>query len=64
MAKDRKTLTDADIVSRRAGRGSSGQGGSDGDAQPAGDHDSGSRTSRPKGGGARSGDKAKDRDGT
>jgi len=61
MATDRKTLTDADIVSRRTGRGGSKQGGSDSDAQPAGDHDGGTGVSRPKGAGARGGDRSADR---
>jgi hypothetical protein len=67
MAKDRKTLTDADIVSRRRGGGRSGQGAAgdadapragDSDAPHAGDGDAGARKPAPKAGTDRTGDKA------
>jgi hypothetical protein len=64
MAKDRKTLTDADIVSRRSSAGRAGQGAS-GDADTAhakSDRDGGAETSARKTNAVKDHDAAKDRD--
>jgi hypothetical protein len=66
MAKDRKTLTDADIVSRRTGAGRGGHGeSSDADTpRTTGDRDTGAGAAPPKARAVKSRDKASDRDGS